>query len=573
MNQNALWFAIIGVVAVGGGIYRVMNPHLSEMPSKKGVTKQKKSITGFDLDASMKVLVPKEMYGGTEEEAIEFIARLTQFASAQSTVRFTWKIERTKNRDKEYRFFLGVPKNVGDGVMRNLPEGMEAHDPPAKWNVSTNYRMVHVGLRETLLPIRNGFGKRDPLLALLRAMPQPSEIFISFAPLGKTAVMGDLQKLHKKLDPKLHAIEQSTGQRDANLAVWADRMDRVGHMAGVAGREFLGFVSEATGVKEIEKLGQFNERKTPAQRTPKIATPKLLPHEEARLKAIKARYADAGAMFDCTMQLFVPAGDASQGDIQGLMGSLIDYRGENEFTLNKGEESFWLSASELAGLVHVPSVKQCSTQLWIRDHSFTLRDDQFNQGVAVGEYQHPTQDGRPIYVPFDQFTKHFLLSGTTGAGKSTFLNYTNNSVIDNWLTGWKDGKWTPQPGLTMIDPAENAVLYILARLQYELEPNHPLWEKVHYLSFAEDAHPFALNAMRFLKPNEVLNLLLEKYGGGANLDRLLNMGINTLYADGEVSHVLAGLSALYTIPQRSCYRPFASKYSFFLLISDPRPSK
>ena len=553
MNQNTWWLMITSAILVGGGVHRRLNPHLAEMPERRQSSDRKQTNVNVPnhLNTPLKVLVPKEMYGGTEEEVVKFIARLTQFASAQSAVRFVWKIERTTNRDKEYRFFLGVPNNAVEGVMRNLPEGMEAHDTPVKWKTSmnVNYRMVNVGLREVLLPIRSGFGKSDPLFALLRSLPQPSEIVITFSPLDKKAVMSDLQKLHKKLDPNLRVTGQSEGGRDTNTAVWVDRMDRVGHIAGVAGRGFLGILAETTGVKEIEKLGQFNEqRKPPSQRTPKITNPKLLPHEEARLKAIKARYADAGAMFDCTLQLVVPAGDASQGDIQGLMGALIDFRGENEFVLKKGEESFWLSASELAGLVHVPGVKQCPTQLWIRDHSFTLRDDEFTHGVAVGEYQHPTQDGRQIFIPSDQFTKHFLLSGTTGAGKSTFFNYINNSLVDNWLAGWKNGKWTPQPGFTLIDPAENAVLYILARLQYELEPDHPLWSKVHYLSFAEDAHPFALNAMQFLKPDEVLDLLHTEYGGGANLDRLLRMGINTLFADAGVSHVIAGLSALFTIP-------------------------
>ncbi len=565
MNQNTMWLMITGAILVGGGVYRRLNPHLAEMPEQQK-SKSGKRVTHTSVkesDVVMKVLVPKEGYGGTEEDAALFMARMTQFASMNPPVSFRWKIVRTDDPEQEYRFFMGIPEGVGEDVLRNLPEGTEAHEPPEGWTEpSARFRTIHVGLRDHLFPIARGFGKLDPLLTILRAMPKPSEVVLTFSPLTKSAVMTDLKKLHKTLDPKLRAIEQAESGSDTNAEIWQKRLDKAGHVAGVASREFLGFLAEATGVKEIEHLGKFPDsksKKTATNKTSKTSVPKLLPDEEARLKAIQTRYADAGTMFECTLQLRVPEGNATHGDAQGIMGALIDFRGETEFAIKRTSDLFWLSAEELSGIAHVPSVKSCPTQVWIRDNTFALKDDQFTEGVAIGRLIHPMNPSRMVYIPTTTFLQHFGLFGKNGSGKSSILLM----MIMSLLYGWVGKPAGSAPGLSFIDPKQETALNVINRLAWLETQGYPVdWDRVHYLSFGEgfpfdvpNDYPVGINLLdrTAIKDSSdvaeaVQELLHAAYPGDTVFtDKLIKNGIRTLLEDDR-DHNLMALSYLYDYP-------------------------
>jgi hypothetical protein len=169
--------------------------------------------------------------------------------------------------------------------------------------------------------------------------------------------------------------------------------------------------------------------------------------------------------------------------------------------------------------------------------------------VAVGYLQHPLQKGRPVAIPFEQFTKHFVLTGMTGSGKSSTAVMMKQSLLDQWTANPDKA-----PGFSYFDPARETVATILTRLlKAELDGAKIPWEKIHYAYLGPTEYPLGLNLLHHEQgeaidavAKEVLGILKHAYTGDTpRMDRLVENALLTLLEDRR-QHTILGIVPILT---------------------------
>ncbi|MCH5585685.1 DUF87 domain-containing protein [Shimazuella sp. AN120528] len=174
----------------------------------------------------------------------------------------------------------------------------------------------------------------------------------------------------------------------------------------------------------------------------------------------------------------------------------------------------------------------------------TLEDNELNEGVLIGVAKHPLH-AREVRISYNQLTKHFLLSGTSGMGRSSASTQIIQSMIDDWL---KDPD--NHPGFTILDPAREMIPIIENRLRFLEENGEKIpKEKIHHFNLSSDtSHVVGLNLLA--NPNEIpidqiaeqiAEVLLHKHGKSESLTRmkrLLTLAVHSLMEHDERHTIL-----------------------------------
>lgn len=184
----------------------------------------------------------------------------------------------------------------------------------------------------------------------------------------------------------------------------------------------------------------------------------------------------------------------------------------------------------------------------------TLDDWELSKGAFIGQLKHPIMK-REVRIDFEQFSKHFVLTGAPGMGKSSLLV----EMMDHWIQGWLEDP-DNHPGFTFIDPAEEGIATIENRLRYYEQvkgitiPRHKIR---HFDLTPETTHSVAMNLLH--KPKGVsasqvaqnaAEVILGTTGSSSSLTqskRLLQMALQALLED-EQPHTILGIEEMFRNP-------------------------
>lgn len=308
--------------------------------------------------------------------------------------------------------------------------------------------------------------------------------------------------------------------------------------------------------------GKGQRRQAP-QRPPSLS--QLDPDEAARYRALMDRFTGRERAFDVMLSVWSEHEYASSV-IQSLAARLETMMGyQNGIHLRRTRRCpiskvapapyppqlmVW-TAPELANIFHLPSGdhRVMGKIPHLERGQRSLRKDELSEGVSIGYLRHPLQQGRPVAIPFEQFTKHFVLTGMTGSGKSSTAVMAVQSLLDQWVADPKRA-----PGFSYFDPARETVATILTRLlKAELDGAKIPWEKVHYAYLGPTDYPLGLNLLHHQQgenidavAKEVLHLLKYAYAGDTpRMDRLVENALLTLLEDRR-THTILGIVPVLT---------------------------
>ncbi|MFD0591047.1 ATP-binding protein [Paenibacillus sp. GCM10027627] len=212
--------------------------------------------------------------------------------------------------------------------------------------------------------------------------------------------------------------------------------------------------------------------------------------------------------------------------------------------------SVYMTGEELSNIFRLPRGEHRIYQYvpHLQKGQETLKDDEFNEGVSIGKARHPVQKGREVRMPISQFTRHWFLSGMTGAGKSSFLLEMIESIVQAWLANPNDA-----PGFSLSDPAQETAVIILNRLRHYEKIGIPVdWSKVHYFDLGSPEYVLPLNFLKRTNnesvhslSDEAFDLIKAAYGGDTpQMDRILRNALTTLISDTSQDHNILGIIPL-----------------------------
>ncbi|MCY0909458.1 MAG: hypothetical protein OWR62_13820 [Sulfobacillus thermotolerans] len=512
MNLNPFFASAGGAIVLGGigyGVWRERRDRAAEDHRQTVDT--------------VRLLVPRSNYQHDAENIVRWVRKFSTLARTledrhrKGMVSFAFRI--IKTADGKVLYALDSPRDREDGVKSTIPANLEWLEdqrksvPDFSEHVDTN-----ITLDDPHLPI-DSLSNESALEGIFRAMPPASELCIRFSPLFEKDAMRHVEKAHKAHDPE--RFQDAAGGRSLLKETQSAFRDiGTGVVEGL--KRDLGGLSSGSA-----------KRPTSAPKKSPTLTQKRLPHQEAQLKAVVNRYHETREMFRVKI-VFRTTASVRSIAVPTLLAALSDIQGLNRFVAKKGE--MILSAGELAQFVHVARTKDT---LSIRAHSRTLDTEELHEGIPVGYLEHPTQGKRLVRIPHDVWLTHFIVTGKTGSGKSSTITTLTQGMIEDFVAG------APRAlGFTFLDPAEDAALTLLSRLQQLLPPDDPKWEKVHYISFSNTDAPVPMNFLQVLSRDAVHELLTRSYGGGASLDEIMDKAIAALQSVPEERHVVGGMVPL-----------------------------
>lgn len=443
-------------------------------------------------------------------------------------------------------FYFGYPQDRHTGVEKAFeavyPE-CERHPvrhsdlplPERKGGYGGYFVLREQGEREGL-PLKAFDARKDEWANVLLFMEPGTWIDLVFSP----ASPAELKRLVKK----------------AGQAIRPDPRKSAGGWSALAeiGLEAL---------KEFDPRGKGGQRKQPAPRPPRLSD--LDPDEVARYRSLMDRFTGRERAFDVMLAVWSEHPQASSV-VQSLAVALESMmHHQNGIHLRRTRRSpiariapaplpmqtmIW-TAPELANILHLPDGQHRVMERipHLERGQRSLRDDELTEGVAIGYLDHPLQQGRPVKIPFEQFTKHFVLTGMTGSGKSSTALMMIQSLLDQWIADPDRA-----PGFSYFDPARETVATILTRLlKAEQEGARIPWEKVHYAYLGPTDYPLGLNLLHHEQgesidavAKEVLYLLKFAYAGDTpRMDRLVENALLTLLEDRR-PHTILGIVPVLT---------------------------
>lgn len=214
------------------------------------------------------------------------------------------------------------------------------------------------------------------------------------------------------------------------------------------------------------------------------------------------------------------------------------------------------SGEELANLFHLPPsdhwiYREASGDGDSRGYLVHLMPNQsvidpedFREGVKIGTEKHPLMS-REVRLSYEQLSKHFLLTGASGMGKSSCAVEMLQSMIDQWVEDPEK-----HPGFTLIDPAREIIAIIENRFRHlEQQGKKIPYEKIHHYSMAPDTtHVVAMNLLHVEKDEsisqtaeQIADVILYQYDESDYLvrsKRLLTMAIHSLMEDDQTHTLL-----------------------------------
>uniref|UniRef100_UPI001B7FC0FD ATP-binding protein n=1 Tax=Effusibacillus pohliae TaxID=232270 RepID=UPI001B7FC0FD len=309
----------------------------------------------------------------------------------------------------------------------------------------------------------------------------------------------------------------------------------------------------------LEALREFDprragskQRKPPAPKPPSLS--ELDPDEAARYRSLMDRFTGRERAFDVMLSVWSEHPHAASV-VQSLatrIESMMHY--QNGIRLQRTRRSpivkvapvpypyqtmIW-TAPELANIFHLPDGQHRVMERipHLERGQRTFGKDEFSKGISMGTLRHPMHGEREARIPQDTFSKHFVITGVTGGGKSSLIITIFQSMIDNWLDDPDHAA-----GFTLFDPAQETALTVLNRLlEAERQGRSVPWEKVHYASLRGSQYPIGLNLLHNNDAETVLRLL-QKVAPGANtprMDRLAYNAVASLIEAGG-NHTLLGV--------------------------------
>lgn len=315
--------------------------------------------------------------------------------------------------------------------------------------------------------------------------------------------------------------------------------------------------TEGSWVEVSFSPGSWRKLQRQAKQTVKAVGPWTdNPDSKARQKATFGRFTGRETPLD----VIVTLGSPDLGELQSMAGGLaaafsadnrVGFRApwplENSIPFPVPGRQFLLTSEEAGCLIHLPPEHPAAADvIRLEEGERSLEPDELAEGIAVGKLKHPIQESRPVAIPWEQFTKHFFLSGKIGSGKSSTAVMMVQSMIDAWLEDPDNA-----PGFTYVDPARETVAIILSRLlKAEAEGKRVPWEKVHYFYLGPTDHPVGLNLLhRDGRPQDVIakeaaSLIRFAYSSQApKMERVLENALLTLMEDGR-PHTILGIVPL-----------------------------
>jgi hypothetical protein len=221
------------------------------------------------------------------------------------------------------------------------------------------------------------------------------------------------------------------------------------------------------------------------------------------------------------------------------------------------------TCDEIANLFHLPPANHYIYQepkedgpdargfiVHLQANQRSLKADELNEGVLIGKIHHPLEK-REVRVSYDQLSKHFILTGASGMGKSSLAIEMIQSILDEWFEDPEQN-----PGFTIIDPAREIIPIIENRLRIaERFGIHFPKEKIHHFNLSHDTtHVPALNLLHKVKDlatnqiaQQVATVLVtreEDEGALMRTKRLMGMAVQSLLEDNE-SHTILGIDDLF----------------------------
>lgn len=421
------------------------------------------------------------------------------------------------DKEKKIAFYIGVPMDLQSGVeqaIQNAYPKCELHPVnglplPQDKGYGGRFRFYNRGKQEGL-PLKS-FSGNSEVGDICANMAANTWIELKFSP-------GSMKKMKQRVNRALRAIQYSE--------------------------------------QDLLSFGQYQVKN-------KLSD--LDPEERARLKSLYQRYTGREKAFDVSVSVW-----SSKQGIAKAVAARIATTMQFDNALNfhwyrilkqrrntiawttpiafPPHRMMW-SGEELAQLLHLPAgdheVMTEETVVHLKEGQRRLKADELVEGIRVGMLQHPIQKGREVRIPDEQFTKHVLISGKTGSGKTSGLLEGVQSLIDRWVEDPDRA-----PGFTAIDPARETVATILSRLKKkELEGKHVPWEKVHYFYLGPTKYPIGLNLLyRNGEPIDVIarntaQLIKYAYANSdtPRMDRLLENALLTLLEDNKQPHNILGI--------------------------------
>lgn len=189
----------------------------------------------------------------------------------------------------------------------------------------------------------------------------------------------------------------------------------------------------------------------------------------------------------------------------------------------------------------------------LKEHQRSLDELEWSDGVMIGKMRHPLDD-REVRVTYEHLSKHFLLTGANGMGKSSCAVEIIQSMVDEWVNDPENA-----PGFTILDPAREIVAIIENRLRTLIEKGMDLpVEKIHHYNLSDDTtHMIGLNLIAQTEgynknqvAEQAAEVILYKSGQTESVvrsKRLLTMIIHSLLEDSQ-KHTILGIEDMVTNP-------------------------
>ncbi len=457
-----------------------------------------------------------------------------------------------KGLDGKIAFYFSYPQDRQTGIKRTLssvyPEAelhAIAHDevplPPDKKSQKSfrgRFELRDKGERAGL-PLQSFDPKNDywpDVLASMEAGEKDSEVWLDlvFSPAPVRDLKKAVQKAANAINPETKEQYHESDLKSFGKAV----------------------------------LQEFASNGVPKQSQRPVRAPKKvnLDHDEQeRLKALRRRYTGREDVFHVSLSLHVE-GEYASGIAQTVgatMSSMMAHdnglrlareKRKNVIDLcpmpQKNKLMLW-TGEELANILHLPpGTHRIYKHIpHLERGQRSLGKEELTSGVTIGNLQHPLQQGRQVSIPYEQFTKHFVLTGMTGAGKSSTAIEMVQSLLDQWIADPNKAA-----GLSYFDPARETVATILTRLlKAELDGANIPWEKIHYAYLGPTEYPLGLNLLHHGKgesistvAKETLGLLKYAYAGDTpRMDRLVENALLTLLEDRK-QHTIMGIVPVLT---------------------------